>query len=334
MSDIRKRIYQSFSLSPLQAEDEALYVDLDDVRGKADVVNRLAKRILLSAEATCQLLAGHHGSGKSTELHRLQRRLETADPPCFVVFCESDKDVDRNDVDFPDVLIAVVRQMAAQLKEKAQITLGPGFFKHRWEKMTKWLGTEVDLEKLPLDVGLGNISKALKSSPDAREEIRQLLDPDTSNLLYAANDLIGVAKQELLKQGIHDLVILVDDLDKMVLREHAVAGCSTAEYMFVHRHGQLSGFKCHVVYTMPLARAYSAQEQQISNLYGGRPPVVSMTKIATCPPWSKDFQPGIRKLREVIAARLRKGEAKEEEVFADGKVRDRLIKLRRRARTN
>ncbi|KKL07242.1 hypothetical protein LCGC14_2587990, partial [marine sediment metagenome] len=33
-----------------------------------------------------------------------------------VVYCEADEDIDRNDVDFPEVLIAVVRQMAAQLK--------------------------------------------------------------------------------------------------------------------------------------------------------------------------------------------------------------------------
>ncbi len=36
MSDIRKRIYQGFSPSPLQAEDEALYVDLFTIRGKQE----------------------------------------------------------------------------------------------------------------------------------------------------------------------------------------------------------------------------------------------------------------------------------------------------------
>ena len=33
-------------------------------------------------------------------------------PRCFVVFCEARSDLDLSDVDSPEVLIAVVRQLA------------------------------------------------------------------------------------------------------------------------------------------------------------------------------------------------------------------------------
>jgi len=268
MSDVLERVYRVFDPEPLQADQEDLYVNLDSVRGQADVVGRLAKRIRLSKERTCQLLAGHHGSGKSTELKRLQRELENGDKRFFVVFCEAKSELDLNDVDFPEVLVAIVYQLARQLRERLGIELKPGYFKDRWERLKELLGTEVSFEGLELDAGMVKIAAAIKSSPDARAKVRRAMEPDTGNLLHAANDVIGKATQELIKKEFHGLVILVDDLDKIVLRPHSVAECSTAEYLFIHRHAQLSAFECHTVYSMPLALAYSVQEQKIANLYG------------------------------------------------------------------
>ena len=327
MSDVLERVYRVFDPAPLEADQDDLYVDLDEVRGEAGLVNRLATRIRLSEQRTCQLLAGHHGSGKSTELKRLQRELENGDKRFFVVFCEARSDLDLNDVDFPEVLIAIVHQLAKQLKERAQIKLEPGYFKGRWEGLKTLLGSEVDFEGLELDAGMVKIAGVIKSSPDARAKIRKAMEPDTGNLLYAANDVIGKAALELGKKGFHGLVILVDDLDKLVLRPHPVAECSTGEYLFIHRHGQLSGFECHVVYSMPLALAYSAQEQKIATLYGAQVPVIPMTKVAQRPPKRSMHRPGMERFREVISARLKKISVGEANVFETDKVRDRLIRL-------
>ena len=327
MSDVLERVYRVFDPEPLQADQEDLYVNLDSVRGQADVVGRLAKRIRLSKERTCQLLAGHHGSGKSTELKRLQRELENGDKRFFVVFCEAKSELDLNDVDFPEVLVAIVYQLARQLRERLGIELKPGYFKDRWERLKELLGTEVSFEGLELDAGMVKIAAAIKSSPDARAKVRRAMEPDTGNLLHAANDVIGKATQELIKKEFHGLVILVDDLDKIVLRPHSVAECSTAEYLFIHRHAQLSAFECHTVYSMPLALAYSVQEQKIANLYGGRPPVIPMTRITHCPPKRGTYKPGMDRFREVIAARLAEAGLDEADVFENNKVRDRLIKL-------
>lgn len=327
MSDTLERVYRVFDPGPLEADQDDLYVNLDDVRGEADVVNRIATRIRLSDRSTCQLLSGHHGSGKSTELKRLQRELENGEKRFFVVFCEARSDLDLNDVDFPEVLIAIVHQLAKQLKERAGIKLEPGYFKDRWERIKGLLGSEVSFEGLELDAGMVKVAGVIKSSPDARSEVRKAMEPDTDNLLYAANDVIGKGKLELRKQDYSDLVILVDDLDKMVLRGHPAAGCSTAEYLFIHRHAQLSAFECHVVYSMPLALAYSAQEPKIANLYGGRPPVIPMTKITHRPPKRSAYKAGMDRFRDVISARLKKAGIEESAVFETDKVRDRLIKL-------
>lgn len=166
----------------------------------------------------------------------------------------------------------------------------------------------------------------IKGSPDARKEIRKILEPDTNNWLIAANDVISEATARLVQLGKAGLVILLDDLDKMTVRAHD-AGCTTDEYLFVNRAAQLTAFLCHVVYTIPLSLAYSHQEQAIKNSYGGHVPVVPMTKIATRAPENKAYKKGVEKFQQVIARRLDAAGASNEQVFADDSVRDRLIAL-------
>ncbi len=326
MSDRIEHVYRAFDPGPLPAEAGDLYVDLDDVRGEAGLVDRLAQRIRLADGVTCQLLAGHHGSGKSTELKRLQRELQAGEKRYFVVFCDAGSDLDLNDVDFPEVLIAVVHQLAQQLEDRAEIKLQAGYFKQRWEALKGLLGG-LDFSEVELSLGMLKIAGAIKGSPDARAKIREALEPDTGNLLHAANDVIGEAKLELRKQRYSDLVILVDDLDKIVLRPHGVAGCSTSEYLFIHRHAQLSAFQCHMVYSMPLALAYSAQEPKIASLYGRRVPIIPMTKLTQRPPSKGTCKPGIERFRDIIATRLKSAGVDDETVFESSKLRDRLIRL-------
>ena len=327
MCDLTQRVYRVFSTAPIKPDQEALYVDLDDVRGQADVVRRLDRRIRLADEATCQVLAGHKGSGKSTELFQLKRELESGDSPYFVVYFDVTQEVDANDVDFPDVLIALVRQLAVQLDERQAIKLKPGYFKDRIQRLGDLLTREIDFESFDLQTALGSVSGKIRSSPDARFEIRKLLEPDTSNLLYAANDVIGEAIIELREKGFSGLVVVVDDLDKMAVRLHDDAGCRTDEYLFVNRAAQLTAFKCHVVYTMPLSLVYSHHEQNIAALYGGDVPVVAMTKVRKHPPSHAAFEPGVRRFRQIIDARLTAAKASFEEVFDSAETCKKLILL-------
>ena len=328
VSEKLQRIYRAFATKPLGAGDEDLYVDLTPERGDSNVVQRLAREIRLSSEPVCKLLAGHDGSGKSTELRRLQAELQkSCDDRFFVVYCEADNDIDRNDVDFPEILTAIIRQTACQLKERAEISLKPGYFSDRFDRLKKLLMSEVDFNAMEIDAAFGSITTRIKSGPDARLEIRKLLEPDTANWLHAANKLLADAHQELNKKGYKGLVVIVDDLDKMVLRSHESAGCSTQEYLFVHRAAQLRAFACNIIYTMPIELAYSHLEQSIASLYGGRIPVIPMTKIMTKPPRSTPHKPGVELFREIIATRLESVGASNGELFRDDNVSEELIRL-------
>lgn len=328
--NLKQRLYRIFDPEPLTPQQDDLYVSLDEVRGSTGVVRKLAERICLSDGPTAQILAGHRGSGKSTELHLLQGILRSdgnAGFPgmFFPVYVEGKEDLDLADVDFPEVLIALVRQMAAQLKADLGITLAPGYFKHLWERLTKLLG-EVSFEGAELHTGLLNLSTTIKGSPDARLKIREALEPDTGNLVNAANDVIGQAKLELKEKGFQDLVIIFDDLDKITNTIRKEAACTQSEYLFINRQAQLTGFDCHVVYTIPIETLFSHREQTIANLYGGHPPIVPMTRIAGRPPERKRYTKGLKAFEELIAKRLARAEASEDKVFASTKVRNEIIR--------
>lgn len=325
MSYDLKRIYQVFDPAPLTEDETDLYVDLDEVRGSSGLVNKLAQTIRLSGKPTCQLLAGHRGSGKSTELQRLQGKLESGPEKFFTVFCEILEDIEPNDVDFPDVLISIIRQMADQFHKRLKIRLKPGYFKQRWEEIKNILGSDVDFNTVELGVGLAKFSAAIKSSPNTRLEIRKNLEPRTNSWIDAANDVISDAALNLSKKNYVGLAIIVDGLDKMTLRPHPEVGCSTAEYLFAERHAQLTAFNCHLIYTMPIALAYSCRERDIANLYGcAAPPVVPMTMIFNAT--GRKNKAGFDKFRDLIRKRLKKAGAKENDVFDNTNTRDKIIK--------
>jgi hypothetical protein len=154
-----------------------------------------------------------------------------------------------------------------------------------------------------------------------------MLEPDTGNLLAAANDAISLGVTRLREQGKTGLVVLMDDLDKMVVREHSGTRCGTDEYLFVHRAAQLKAFACHVVYTMPLSLAYSHLGQTIRSNFGGHVPVLPMTKIAERPPHRTRYALGMQRFREIVGKRLKEANAEEQNVFSSERVRDDLISL-------
>jgi len=328
VNDLRKRVYQAFDVVPLEPHEEDLYVDLDDVRGSAGTRSKLAESIRMAQRPTCHIFAGHRGCGKTTELKRLQGDLEHGSDPCFVVYCKIEEELDENDLDFPDILLAIVRQTAKQLKERRNIKLAPGYFRQRFAELKDVLTREISFDNVDLDAGIVQVTGVLKSSPPTRGKIRRALDEDASNLIAAANDVIGQAKLELIKKGCQNLVIIVDDLDKMVLRPvGADEKTNRGEMLFYHRQSQMRGFYAHMIYTMPIALAYSSVGPALAGHYDAPPSVVPMTRVTERPPKCDPYPPGVEKFRELIQKRLAKAGALESDVFESKDVIDRLIHL-------
>ena len=325
--ELLKKVYQQFSPAPLGADEQGLYVDLEAVRGNTGFVETLATPILLGNEPTCQLLTGHMGSGKSTELQQLKARLRASESVPLVIICDVSKELNPADLDYPDLLIMILRGLAIEL-EPMGISLQTGFFQKRAEWFKRNLLQEADLNGLKLKVGMAELTGILQHSPETKRKLRAFIDPETDSWIEAANDLIGKAKLELRKKGVYqDLVILVDGLDKMSRDDHAKGGCSIGEHLYIERKKELFSLMCHVVYTIPLYLAYSSSAHKITSLYGVTDiPVVPVTKVRERPPAGGPYEPGVEQFREVVRRRLDNIGATEKDIFESGAM-DRLIEL-------
>ncbi|PKO20451.1 MAG: hypothetical protein CVU38_20045 [Chloroflexi bacterium HGW-Chloroflexi-1] len=136
--------------------------------------------------ATAQLFTGHRGCGKSTELFRLQKRLEVAG--YAVIYFGADEAIDVEDVIYSDVLVAIAQQvfsglhaLSVKLDDDLLDDIFKWFAEVVYEKAnTKEFQAELAAEfslgtpklLLPLAQLLAKITGQLKTGVESRQQIR------------------------------------------------------------------------------------------------------------------------------------------------------------------
>lgn len=300
-------------VQPLPAGD-GRYVDLSPGRGdEGGAVNQCLRRIVWSADPLVQLFAGHRGCGKSTELRRLQRDLERQD--YAVVYIEAETDIDLEDTRPTDILLALVRSLDLALRDK-DLAVDAKLL----DDFLLWFG-EVVLEKsevreimaevhteaevkggVPLFAKLlARFSGWVKTGTESKKNLRQKLDPQISQLLQRTRNFTQAARLAAKNKGAKDLVLIVDSLDRVALKE-LDDGRSTHEVIFIERGELLKGLGCHTVYTVPISLLFSPRLPNLSAIFPDRH-VVPMVKIAnrrTREPWAE----GHALVLELLAHRL------------------------------
>ncbi len=277
------------------------YVDLTTGRGEeGGAVGRCHKRISLSAQPLVQLFAGHRGCGKSTELRRLQRELE--DDGYFVVYVEAETDLDLEDTEPPDVLLALVRNLDRALRE-AGIAVDP----RHLEDLYSWFA-EVVLEKterrefeaevrseaevkggVPLFARLmARFSGWIRTGTESKKKVRQKLEPQISQLLDRGRLLVEAARVAVRRNGKEDLVLIVDSLDRVALKK-LKDGRFSQEVLFIERGELLKGLACHQVVTVPISLLFSPKAANLAAIFPDRHllPMVKIAERRTREPWAE-----------------------------------------------
>ncbi len=260
-------IYNTFDpFQPLPAGDPT-YVDCSSVRGEEDILKSLGRRILWADGTTCQLYSGHRGNGKSTELLKLKEYLENKKYR-VVYFAADEQDIDPEDAQYTDVLLACTRHLLRELKGSDNNPIWK-WMHSRMKELGDFLKQEISLEVgASIEAQLTEFAKitaTLKASPAAREKIRLLIEPHTVSLIEALNEFIASASAKMLDPG--KLVVIADNLDRIVQvpsgGEH-----SNHDQIFIDRSEQLKKLNCHVVYTVPISLVYSRRGSTLEDCFG------------------------------------------------------------------
>lgn len=326
--DIERLYQKSDPAKPLEPHD-LRYISCEGVRGNGDLIARVANAIRRSDDPMHLLFTGHRGAGKSTELLRLQERLANpllGEDRFFVVYFEADEeDIDVNDVDYPDLLLAMIRQVGKALREREQIELRPARLVRFFEDMKTLLGSEVVFEKVDLDTKIAKFTAAIKSSPTARADIRRALEPNVSSLIQAANDLLDEAVTRLKVIGYRDLVLIVDNLDRIVLRDIPDSQYNTQEQLFINRGSQLAEIRCHVVYTVPISLIYSPKATMLTTIFSKDTFTLPMVKVINRE--RQDNPAGLKAMEDMVRARLTDASVTEAIAFDSTETLDHLCRM-------
>jgi len=322
-----KDAYNAVLLDPLPSGDRR-WVDCSPARGGNDIVELLALRIEGASRSTAQLISGHRGCGKSTELLRLASRLEREG--FLVVYFAADDDIDMGDLVYTDLLLSIIKRLERVLSDKEiQIDerLSRGilmWFAKEVYGLTEETAVEANL-KTDFELGLNapsvlpvfakllaRITGQIKTGQQIRKDIRLKLDPQIFQLIERINEFIRAALPQIKKKGFRDLVLIIDNLDRIVLRDlDEKTGRTTHDALYLEHAEQLKALDAHMIYTVPISMFYSIKATQLAGAFPNYE-ILPMIKIA-----EKDGSPckeGIGLLLHVAEKRIDVGSLFEEGV--------------------
>ena len=297
-----KKLYTAFDpFRPLPANDPA-WVDCAAVRGEEDILAGLGLEIARSEKVTCQLYAGHRGAGKSTELLRLQDHLQ-GQGFRVVYFAADDGDLEPENTQYSDILLACARQLISKLRSQSGQDDKFREWVDRLLRDLRDLGvTELSLDELSYETPetpLGKISATIKTNVSKQQVIRRQVEQQAESLIDILNEFIGSALGDRKPQ---DLVLIVDNLDRIIERYEGENQPSNYEQIFVNHSDQLRALNCHVIYTVPISLAYSVHLTAMEERYK---PVEVLPMIMLKTPEGEISEIGMAKLKELIRQRFR-----------------------------
>jgi hypothetical protein len=303
-------LYQKLDpLQPLRADDTQLYVDWQhELFASDDIKFQLVRGFARSGAgvAVTRLFTGHRGTGKTTELNRVKQMLERGTGRgvpggrVFVSFLECEKWVDLNNLEPADLILQMVRQLVVDLDREGFHKAGTkahAFF----GEVAEALNADVELKDLGLKAGPFQIGVAIKQVPGARAKLRKHLEDRLPRIYDLVNlEILEPARKWLSAQGYEDVLIVVDELDRIPQRPLNDRGITNHEQLFLNSADVLRALQCDVLYTIPIELAYSHCHGRLADIYGGT--ILTLPMITVSGPAG---EAGIQRLTEIVRRRAK-----------------------------
>ena len=326
-----KRFFQAVTDEPLAAGDKRyveIYAEPNVLRD--DPVELLARAIEFSSGESVQLLSGFRGTGKSTELKRLESVLAEQDYKVF--FLNMDLYVNTSTpIDVSDFLMALAGAFGDALRAPEHLGEDP-LRESYWDRFAAFMTrTKITIPEMSGSLTGAGLKANLKSDPTFRQNLQKHMAGHLGALVADVHKFLEDCVKALKSRNSVDteIVLLVDSL------EHIRGSFTNArqvqesvELLFAGHAEKLRLPNLHVVYIVP--PYLKVRAPNLGMLYGvGAVQIFPAIKIRGT---KGEVHPlGVDAIKEIVARRgdwrkLLGNDAQLEEIIhmSGGNLRDLL----------
>lgn len=291
------KVFKPYPLGEKNYDD--FYVETSEARGE-NAAFKIIYRLKNANSVPVKLLfMGHSGSGKSTELYKVEKEL--SDVYQVIRFSISDE-IDVMDLTYVDLIFTILHMIIETLN-KVKIKISDD----KYEKLFSYWNDErvcetLDMCKLDVDsdiatkVSFVNILTAsikglFQIGSESRNIIRKKIEPNLKQLVQCTNEIIEEIDKKLYKKG-KKLLLIIEDLDKLEI--------GAAEELFLKHRKVITSLQINTIYTFPIFLFYSTQFNAIKDDFDA---YVLLSMIKTKDRNGSRFDKGISVIKEIIGKR-------------------------------
>jgi len=307
METVKQWLANCNANEPLEPYDPR-YVDLESFKINNQTVDlrsdlgigAIADSITFSTDTTCQLFSGYTGTGKTTELKRLKKRLE--DQSYTVLMADAGKYHDlAHALEIEDLVImlaAAVGDSCAKLPGEELIT------ENYWDRFKRFMNNKLHLDQATMK-HLNSVKASIRNGQaPVWLEVRRFLSTSLDALKKDAHeyikncfDLVRGGKGKpivFIFDSLEKLNGTLDDFDKIM---------GNTKIIFQQHHDFLRLPGCHMVYTVPPYLGLAGPD--LSHFYDRKPQILPAIKVLDR--HSEDLMPygeGVEALKKVLQKRI------------------------------
>lgn len=245
-----KVLYNALADRVLEPGDP-VYVAQVNCQGQHDAIEDIANEIDFQEGGGVYLFTGQRGTGKSTELKRLKKRLE--DDGMTVFYADlAEFMLLTKEVEISDFLVSI----CGALSEQLQLTYAasPGGRSY-WERFNAFLQARVEVEELGIKLPGLDIKAALKNDPDFKRRVQEAARGHVAQLVKEAHEFLAESVAFVRARDgdpARKIVLLVDSVERIRgVGSEAMKVYESVRNLFFGHAEHLRIPLLHVVYTIP-----------------------------------------------------------------------------------
>lgn len=277
----------------------------------SDFVQNLSMQLEDSREVVQhKLFIGHPGCGKTTELYQLLQKAGDAGFVACLGRC--DLELDSADVEYTDVLFLVLDLMVnAAVKNGIELSadLIKGI-KDYWEQEVELVRESAKQEEMEIEgggegvIGISGLFKIfseikgiIKNSSVSRKQIRQRIEPQSSELIAKIQQVIEEISQKSVELGKKRIpLVILDGLDKIPLEQ--------ARKIFRENGARFAALNIHLIVTFPIALTYTPEYSDIMTWFPN-PEKLPMIKLRKWEgnKYADGYEEGVQTMQKIVEKR-------------------------------